>query len=156
MTPFELLFARPPRTSLDSLVPTAEAADAAGGLDNFVERKKQNMLEVRLALEKSHDLRVSARARANQTIERSSAGVAVKKGNMVLVRETTSTRHRDSRGRKLQHDVYTGPWEVKGVSLTAISVNTEMQGRKRRKRLVSTSDVKRFHLRPRPSTLVGG
>lgn len=148
MTPFELLFGRPPRTSVDSLVPKTDVTDADGGLDNFVERRKQNLLEVRLALEKRHDLRVSARLRANQSIERSSVGVVVSKGDLVLVRETSATRHRDSRGRKLQHDVYTGPWEVKEVPITGISVNVEMQGRKRRKRLVATSDVKRFYLRP--------
>ena len=43
MTPFELLFGRKPRTSLDSLVPLSEETGQRTGLDNFVERRKQNL-----------------------------------------------------------------------------------------------------------------
>lgn len=148
MTPFELLFGRAPRTSLDSLVPVSEGTDGAAGLNNFVERRKQNLREVRAALERRHDLRISARARADAAIQTTSAGVASKKGGLVLVRETDATRFREGRGRKLQHEIYTGPWTVKEVPLTGLSVVVTMQGRKERTRSVSTADVKRFHLRP--------
>ncbi|CAM9581558.1 unnamed protein product, partial [Pylaiella littoralis] len=109
LTPFELLFGRPPRTSLDSLVPCPERADERRGLDNFVERRKQNLREVRLVLEKRADLRASSREQVNGTIERSSTGVAVDKGDWVLVREMAATRFRDGRGKKLRHEVYSGP-----------------------------------------------
>lgn len=36
MSPFELLFGRAPRTSLDSLVPLSVDTDNTRGLDNFV------------------------------------------------------------------------------------------------------------------------
>lgn len=45
LSPFELLFGRPPRTSLDTLVPVADVSDNTRGLDNFVEHRRQNMLE---------------------------------------------------------------------------------------------------------------
>ena len=86
MTPFEMLFGRPPRTSLDSLVPLEGEPDSATGLDNFVERRKQNMREVRLALEKRHSYKVAAREKANQSISRSSPGLSVEPGSLVLVR----------------------------------------------------------------------
>ena len=46
MTPFELLFGRKPRTSSDSLVPLSAETEQSGGLDNFVERRKQSLREV--------------------------------------------------------------------------------------------------------------
>ena len=148
LTPFELLFGRPPRTSLDSLVPTATEAEGTGGLDNFVERRKQNMREVGLALERRSELKEAARAHENATISRPSAGVSVEQGSLVLVREADSARHRDNRGRKLQHDLYTGPWEVAEVLQTGLSVEVRMRGRRLRTRRVSLANVKPFHLRP--------
>ena len=68
------------------------------------------MREVRLALEKRHSYKVAARERANQSISRSSPGLSVEPGSLVLVRESESSRHRDKRGMKLQHELYTGPW----------------------------------------------
>eukprot|EP00903_Cladosiphon_okamuranus_P009190 g8777.t1 len=46
----------------------------ARGLDNFVEQRRQNMLEVRQAMERRNELRMNARAKANATISRPSAG----------------------------------------------------------------------------------
>jgi len=129
-------------------VPLSEETGQSGGLDNFVERRKQNLREVRLALEKRHNQRVTARAHANATIARPSAGVLVEKGSLVLVRESESSRHRDNRGRKLQHDHYTGPWRVTEVVRAGISVQVTMRGRKQRTRTVSVADVKPFHVRP--------
>ena len=50
MTPFELLFGRKPRISLDTLVPQIYATGRPGGLDNFVESRRQDFREVRRAL----------------------------------------------------------------------------------------------------------
>ena len=66
MTPFELLFGRKPRISLDTLVPQIDATDKSGGLDSFVESRRQNFREVRLALEKRHQSKVNARLKANE------------------------------------------------------------------------------------------
>ena len=51
MIPFELIFDRTSRTSPDTLVPQIDDTDRTGGLDNFVESRRQNFREVRLALE---------------------------------------------------------------------------------------------------------
>ena len=99
MTPFELLFGRKPRTSLDSLVPLAEETGGSDSLDNFVQRRRHYLRGVRLPLEKRDNQRVAARAHTNATISRPSAGVTVEKGSLVLVRESESSRHRDNRGR---------------------------------------------------------
>lgn len=146
-SPFELLFGRKPRTSLDSLVPLTDEVEN-GGLDSFVERRKQNLREVRLYLEKRHDLKVASRARANAAISRPSAGVRAERGNLVLVRESDSNRHREGRGMKLQHEVYTGPWTVTDVLQTGLSVEVQMRGRKIRSRRVSTANIKPYHVRP--------
>ena len=148
MTPCELLFGREPRTSLDSLVHLSAETEQSGVLNNFVERRKHDLREVRLALEKQHKLRVTARARANASISRPSAGVALEKGSLVLVRESESSKHRDNRGRKLQDDLYTGPWRVTEVLQTGLSMQVTMHGRKQRTRNVSTADVKPYYLRP--------
>ena len=148
MSPFELLFGRPPRTSLDTLVPLSGEAENTRGLDNFVEQRRQNMLEVRQVMERRNELRMEARAKANATILRPSAGVSADRGSLVLVRTPASLRHRDRRGMKLQHDVYTGPWTVVEVLEKGLSVQVEMRGLKQRSRRVSVADVKPFHVRP--------
>ena len=50
MTAFELLFGRKPRASLDSLVPLLDDIIQPDSLDNFVEQRKQKLLEVRKSL----------------------------------------------------------------------------------------------------------
>ena len=64
----------------------------------------------------------------------------------MLVRESESSRHHDNRGRKLQHDHYTGPWAVTEVLQTGLSLQSTMRGRKQRTRHVSTA--KPYYLRP--------
>ena len=111
MTAFELLFGRKPQTSLDSLVPLLNGAAQTTSLDNFVEQRKQNLLEVCKVLEQRQVIRTAARKRVNATINRSSAGVPTKVGDLVLVREADSTRSREGYGTKLHHEKYTGPWK---------------------------------------------
>ena len=82
MTLFELMFGRKPRTSLDSLMPLSEETRESGGLDNFVEPRKQNLHEVRLALGMRGNQRAAARAHANAIISRPSAGVTVERGSL--------------------------------------------------------------------------
>lgn len=148
MSPFEFLFGRRPRTSLDTLVPGAGVTDNTKGLDNFVEQRRQNLLEVRLAMEKRNELRMATRAKANADISRPSAGVTADRGSLVLVRTPASLRHRDRHGMKLQHDLYTGPWTVVEVLERGLSVRVEMKGLRPRSRRVSCADVKPFHVRP--------
>ena len=148
MTPFELLFGRSPRTSLDTLVPRLDDTESTRGLENFVERRRQNLREVRLALEKRHETKVVARRRANARISRPSAGVRAETGDLVLVREADSTTYREGLGKKLLHEKWTGPWRVDEVVQRGLSVVVVMQGRKIRKRTVSTAWLKPFHVRP--------
>ena len=79
MAPFEEMFGRKPSTSLDSLVLLSKETGQSGGLDNFVERRKQNLREVLLALEKRYNRRVTALAHVNAAISRPSAEVTVEK-----------------------------------------------------------------------------
>ena len=148
MTAFELLCGRKPRTSLDSLVPLLNGAAQTTSLDNFVEQRKQNLLEVRKVLEQRQAIRTAARKRVNATINRSSAGVPAKVGDLVLVREADSTRSREGYGTKLHHEKYTGPWSTTRVLTTGLSVEVKLRGRKTRKRTVATSALKPFTVRP--------
>ena len=51
---------RKPRIPLDTLVPQIDRADRLGGLDNFVESKRQNFREVRLVLVRRHQSKANA------------------------------------------------------------------------------------------------
>ena len=53
MTPFQLLFGRSPRTSLD--------VETTGGPTNFIENRQHNMREVAEVLKKIHESRVKTR-----------------------------------------------------------------------------------------------
>ena len=63
-------------------LPVAPIGEAGqnDGLDNFVERRKENLRKVSLALEKLFNRRVTARAHA---ISRPSAGGTVERGSLV-------------------------------------------------------------------------
>ena len=99
-------------------------------------------------MERRNELRMVAREKANASISRPSAGVSADRGDLVLLRTTSSLRHRDRRGMKLQHDLYTGPWTVVEVLERGLSVRVEIQGLKQSNRRVSCADVKTFHVRP--------
>ena len=147
MTAFELLFGRKPRTSLASLVPLLDDATQPGSLDNFLEQRKQSLLEVRKVLERRQAMRVASRERVNATINRSSIGVTVTAGDLVLVREENSTRSREGCGNKLHHEKYTNPWTMKRVLVAGLIVEVELRGRRTRKRIVATSALKPFTVR---------
>ena len=148
MTACELLFGRKPRTSFDSLVPLLDGAAQATSLDNFVEQRKKNLLDVRKVLKQREAIRTAARERVNPTINRSSTGVTAKVVDLVLVRQADSTRSREGYGTKLHHEKYTGPWSITRVLMTGLSVEVELRGRKTRKRTVATSAIKFFTVRP--------
>ena len=66
----------------------------------------------------------------------------------MLVREARSTRSREGCETKLHHEKYTGPWTIKRVVLTGLSVEIELRDRKTQKRTVATSALKPFTVRP--------
>ena len=148
MTPFELLFGRKPRISLDTLVPQIDATDVSGGLDSFVESRRQNFREVRLALEKRHQNKVNARLKANEKISRESAGTGAQVGDLVLVKESSSNIERNGSGGKLEHERWTGPWKLTKVLNAGLIIEVVMEGRSTRTRHVSPGGIKPFHIRP--------
>ena len=109
MTPFEPHFGRKPRISLGTLVPQIGATDRSGGLDNFVESRRQNFREVRLTLEKRHQSKVNARLKANNKITRETAGTVAQTGDLVLVKESSSHVEWNGSDGKLGHERWTGP-----------------------------------------------
>ena len=119
LTAFELLFERKPQTCLDSLVPLLDNATQPGSLDNFVKQIKQNLFEVRRVLDRRLAMRVAARERVNATINRSSIGVTAKAGDLVLVREASSTRSREVQKQASPRE-YTGPWTIKRFFMTGL------------------------------------
>ena len=74
MSPFEILFGRKPRTSLDTLVPHMDDSEAAEGLDSFIEKRRQVLREVRQVLEKKLQSRIATRERVNAGIAKNIGG----------------------------------------------------------------------------------
>ena len=148
MTPFELLFGRKPRIPLDTFVPQIDATDRSGGLDNFVESRRQNFREVRLTLEKRHQSKVNARLKANNKITRESAGTVSQTGDLVLVKESSSNVERNGSGGKLEHERWTGPWKITNVLNAGLIIEEVMEGRSTRTRHVSPGGIKPFYVRP--------
>ena len=148
MTLFELLFGRKPRISLDNLVPQIDATDMSGGLDSFVESRRQHFREVRLALEKRHQSKVNARLKANEKITRESAGTGAQAGDLVLVKVSSSNIERNGSGGKLEHERWTGPWKIIKVLNAGLIIKVVMEGRSTRTRHVSPGGIKPFRIRP--------
>ena len=109
MSPFELLFGRKLRTTLDTLVPRVDDTELSGGLDAFIEHRRQMLREVRQALEKRHRDKLVIKIELNAQIARPSAGISVKPGDLVLVREAGSNIQRHNNKGKLEHEKWTGP-----------------------------------------------
>ena len=61
ITLLEPLLGRKLRLSLDTLVPQIDDTARTGGLDNFVERRRQSFREVRLTLQKRHQSKAMSR-----------------------------------------------------------------------------------------------
>ena len=140
--------ARKPRISLDTLVPQRDATDRSGELDNFVDSRRKNFREVRLALEKRHRSKTNARLEANKKIIRESAGTVPQTGDLVLVRESSNNVERDGSGGKLEHERGTGPWKITKVLNAGLTIEVVMEGRSTQICHVSPKCIKPFHARP--------
>ena len=68
ITPFQLLFDRSPRSSLDMLVPQVEDTEATGGLENFIEGRRHSLRVVREAPERMREGRGESRQYDNAAI----------------------------------------------------------------------------------------
>ena len=69
-------------------------------------------------------------------------------GDLVLVRESDGSLHRQGMWPKLAHEKWTGPWKVVEVVIEGLSVVIEMEGRTTRSRTVSAASLKPFYTRP--------
>ena len=145
MTPFQLLFVRSPRTSLDMLVPQMDDTEATGGLENFIEGRRHNLREVREALGRMREGREEARQLHNAVIQRPSAGTRAARGDLVLARESDSSLHWQGMGPKLVHEKWTGLWKVVDVVFEGLSGHRDGGPRSR---TVSTCSLKPFYTRP--------
>ena len=112
--------------SLDTLVPQIDATDRSGGLDNFVESRRQSFREVRLALEKHHQSKVNARLKANNEITGVSAGTVAQTGDIVLVKESSGNVERNGSSGKLKHERWTGPWKMTKVLNADLTIELVM------------------------------
>lgn len=106
-----------------------------------------NILEVQDALQKRQDKRNRQREAANAGIQRPSPGSRVKVGDWVMVKESDSTLNSQGTHPKLLHDHFTAPWRVIKVLIPGQSVEVVLNGRRLRRRVVSTSSLKPFYLR---------
>ena len=109
MTPFQLLFGRSPRTTLDMLIPQMNDTEAIGGLSNFIENCRRNMRDAAVAPREIHDYMEASRQRPNARISRSSPSVNVSGGDLVLARESDSWLFGQGVGPKFVHEKWTGP-----------------------------------------------
>jgi len=99
-------------------------------------------------LAKRQEILTQQRDRCNARISRESPGAKAQVGDLVLVRETPVSLHRDSYHPKLAHEHFTGPWKVINVLLDRLCFTVQLNGRRIRQRRVVAADVKPFHRRP--------
>ncbi|CAM9973671.1 unnamed protein product [Choristocarpus tenellus] len=116
-TSFRVLFGRDPRTQLDAVIPKLDGDVDVGGLDSFIEQRRQNFREVREVLERRMFAGQRQREKANALVARSSPGLGSKPGDLVLVKEADSSIYGEKLGqtrvgRKVVHERWTGPWTV--------------------------------------------
>ena len=128
-------------------MPQIDATERSGGLDNFVESRRQNFREVQLALEKRHQSKVNTRLKPNNKITRESAGNVAHTGDLVLVKESSSNIERNGSGDKLEHERRTGPWRITKVLNAGLIIEVVMEGRSTRTRHIFPGGFKPFHVR---------
>ena len=148
VSPFEVLFGRQPRTQLDAISPQVDGGTSGMELVNFVEERKKRFKEVRELLERRNQSKEAECLKRNAQMKRKSIGEEAKIGMQLLVKEADNKLYGEGVGMSLVHDQWTGPWTVTGIPTPKISLEVTMQGRKIRRRVVSASCVKAFHVRP--------
>ena len=106
------------------------------------------MQEIHKDLQHRHEQRRLRREHHNAGIRRTSTGIPVKRGNLVLVKEADSALHNDCAHVKMTHDRWTGPWTVTAAITPGICYRVTLQGRRERVRRAAASHIKPYHLRP--------
>eukprot|EP00752_Nemacystus_decipiens_P008157 g7296.t1 len=145
VSPYQILFGRPPRSHIDLLAQPLDAASFGQGLDRTVEEQLHMTQEI---LAKRQETLTRQRERHNAKVARESPGANAQAGDLVLVRETPVSLYRDSLHPKLAHEHFTGPWKVVNVLLSRLCFTVQLNGRRIRQRRVAAGDVKPFHRRP--------
>jgi len=145
VSPYQILFGRPPRSHIDLLAQPLDAASFGQGLDRTVEEQHHMTQEI---LAKRQETLTRQRERHNAKVARESPGAKAQVGDLVLVRETPVSLYRDSLHPKLAHEHFTGPWKVINVLLARLCFTVQLNGRRIRQRRVAAADVKPFHHRP--------
>ena len=68
-------------------------------------------------------------------------------GDLVMVKESESALNSQGTHPKLLHDHFTAPWSVTKMIIPGQSMEVTLKGRRIRRRIVSTANVKPFYLR---------
>ena len=110
MTSCQLLFGCSPRTAFDVLVPQMDDTETTVGLSNFIENRRHNMREFAEEVKKIQESRVKTRQRRSMEIRRPSSGLGSVEDDLVLARESESSRFRQGMGPKLVYEKLTGSW----------------------------------------------
>lgn len=145
VSPHQLLFGRPPRSQVDAFAQNLDGSPYGQGLERTIEEQHHMTQEV---LAKRQEVLTQQRERHNAKIARESPGAKARVGDLVLVRETPVSLHRDNLHPKLATEHYTGPWKVINVLLDRLCFTVQLNGRRIRLRRVVAADVKLFHARP--------
>lgn len=122
-------------------------SEQSGGLNTFVEQRRQILLEVRQTPEKRHRDRVESRRVAKAKMTRPSAETATNPGDLVLIKEVNRALSRSSTKRNLKHRQRTEPCKAGAVMQRAMSVEGKMEGRKTRDRRVPMSTINPFYVK---------
>ena len=149
-TPFLLLFGRDCRTQMNVTTPGPDD-EGMEELHNLIADKSKALCQIQDArndLQHRHEQRRLRRERQNAGIRRACTGIRVKKEDLVSVKETDSTLHKDCARVKLTHDRWTGPWTITAVITPGLCYPVTLQGRRERVRREVTSHIKLYHLRP--------
>eukprot|EP00903_Cladosiphon_okamuranus_P005335 g5333.t1 len=145
VSPFQILFGRPPRSHIDFLVQPLDGTSFGHGLERTVEEQHHMTPEI---LAKRQEVLTKQRERHNARVARESPRAKAQVNDFVLVRETPVSLYRDSLHPKLAHDHFTGPWKVVNVLQERLCFTVQLNGRHIRQRRVVAADIKPFHQPP--------
>ena len=88
---------------------------------------------------------MKTRQRRSMEIRRPSSGLGSVEDDLVLARESESSRFRQGMGPKLVYEKLTGSWKVVKIVFKGFSAVIEMERRKTRTRTVSMASIQPFY-----------
>lgn len=120
-SPYQLFFGRKHRIQLDVILPRAEKETGSVPLDSLVDQQRQNLEEIRRFLDERKVQKDAEREARNVRIKRFSAGAKARVGNLILVKEASSSIAGEGLPAKLAHELWTGRWTVTDIVLQGLS-----------------------------------